>query len=125
MNDEPRRRASSLGPTEMYLLQQWARSVREAFDSDGAAGMYLVGSATTGGPHRDVDVRMMLPDERFATLTEGRPQQLEALNVAMTVWGQRATGLPIDFQFQDHTDTNSEHSGRRHAIGLRTHRGPA
>ena len=35
----------------------------------------------------------------------------------MSLWGQQATGLPIDFQVQSMTDANSI-DGPRHPIGM-------
>ncbi len=86
---------------------------------------YLVGSAAQGLPWRDIDVRLILPDRRFAELTEADPDEEQAppeprhmaLNVAFTVWGQRVTGLPIDFQFQSMTVAN-DYPGSRIPLGL-------
>lgn len=115
-----RRRGSSLGPTEMYLLNHWAGALCRAFaDPDGHLNHpYLVGSAARGEAFRDVDVRLMLDDDEFERVTGGSAARLAALNVAFTLWGQQATGLPIDFQLQDTTATNAEHNGVRNALGI-------
>ena len=76
---------------------------------------YLVGSALTTAEHRDVDVRMILSDSVYDHLVA--VVNIPALNVAYSLWGQRVTGLPIDFQVQRFTEANAEHTGRRHPIG--------
>lgn len=111
---ENRRRASSLGPTEMYLLNQWAAALKAAFGEVAV----LVGSVARAEPWRDVDVRMMLDTDRLNDLTSGEEAQLQALNVAFTLWGQHVTGLPIDFQFQDFDEANAEYDGERIPIGI-------
>lgn len=105
------RRATALGPTETYLLRQWGRQLREAFGEMP----YLVGSVVRDEAWRDVDVRLMLPD---GDPLLAHPLRLAAMNVAITVWGQRVTGLPIDFQFQAITAANAEFDGVRHPIGI-------
>lgn len=109
-----KRRATSLSPPEFYLLEHWGRTIRLSFGEHP----YLVGSVARAEEWRDVDVRLMLPDDHFAELAPN-PPQLAALNVAMSLWGQHVTGLPIDFQFQDTTTTNAEHNGIRNALGVR------
>jgi len=39
------------------------------------------------------------------------------LNVAMSEWLEARTGLPIDFQFQQQTAANRDHTGRRNFLG--------
>ena len=43
---------------------------------------------------------------------------IRALGVAFSIWGQKATGLPIDFQVQSVTEGNAI-EGKRHALGIR------
>lgn len=106
-----RRRGSSLSPPEMFLLEQWGRTLYEAFGRPP----YLVGSVARAEAWRDVDVRLMLDDDEYAALPA-----VQVLNVAISVWGQRATGLPIDFQFQNTTAINAETAGQpRNALGIR------
>lgn len=118
------RRTTMLGPVEIYLLDQWGRQLYEAF----GAYPYLVGSVMKGGPWRDVDVRLILDDKAFKRITGAKPgeihldcPQLQALNVAFTVWGQRVTGLPVDFQFQSMTEANGDpaNEGPRNPLGVR------
>ena len=112
-------RATSLSPPERFLLEAWGAALAKAF----ATSPLLVGSVARAEPWRDVDVRLVLPDVVFAALTGEEPDQLAALNVAFSLWGQRATGLPIDFQFQDRTTANAEHNGRRIPLGINYARG--
>lgn len=112
---EHNRRGTTLGPPERYLIEQWGRMLREAFGEHA----YLVGSVARGEPWRDVDVRFLLDAEEFDRLTGGGdPLRLQALNVAISLWGQHMTGLPIDFQFQEAGAANAEFDGVRSALGI-------
>jgi hypothetical protein len=79
---------------------------------------YLVGSALTSPDWRDVDVRVMLDDDEYDSLQRRIVPAL--LNLAVSTWGQKVTGLPIDFQIQRAREANAEHHGRRHPIGMST-----
>lgn len=74
---------------------------------------FLVGSAATGKQWRDVDVRLILDDERYVELVGkvGRPEAMNkrwcAFNMAFSELGRHMTGLPIDFQIQRQTDANA------------------
>lgn len=93
MAEAARKRATALGPHDIFLLDQWGRQLVEAFDSMP----YLVGSTTKGAKSwRDVDVRMELP----AQLSEVSDLLLRTINLACSLWGRHVTGLPIDFQVQ-------------------------
>ena len=78
---------------------------------------YLVGSALTTAEHRDVDVRLMLDDDAYQALTG--VVCLDDINLAVSLWGQQVTGLPIDFQIQRTAEWNDLPHGRRHPLGLR------
>lgn len=85
---------------------------------------YLVGSALEKKQWRDVDVRLILPDEEYEALGLGDPryshrnEKWVALALAFSALGQAMTGLPIDFQIQQQTDANKEYGGRpRSALG--------
>lgn len=118
MNSVHRRRASALGPTEMLLLRQWGETLYELLDEMP----YLVGSVMRGDEWRDVDVRIML--DASHPLVRLHEDALRALNCAFTVWGQRTTGLPIDFQFQRVDDANQEYGSHpRNPLGSLLGRG--
>lgn len=78
---------------------------------------YLVGSVLERVDYHDVDVRLMLPDKTFERMFSNRWWLLKA-NAAISEQLERATGLPIDFQFQDTTKANEEFRGYRHALGM-------
>lgn len=106
-------RATSFGPTEMYLLDEWGRQLTDAFGSTP----YLVGSSARGKrTYRDVDIRM--PDALEVTDLQRR-----VLNVAITLWGRQVTGLPIDFQFQQPEEFSSYDSEVRNPMGPRSKAG--
>lgn len=105
---------------ELLHLDAFARDVNEAFGHLP----YLVGSAARGKEWRDVDVRLMLPDEEFDALfpqfrAPGRVNNRWALLcAAISELGRARTGLPIDFQIQRTSDANEQYDGVRHALGL-------
>jgi len=90
-----------------------------------------VGSAYEREDWRDVDVRLIMDDEAFATLfpaVEGETWEFDPrwllLTVAISQWLSKQTGLSIDFQFQPMTHANTRHHGRRNALGMRFARKP-
>lgn len=78
---------------------------------------YHVGSSLASKDWRDVDVRLMLPDDEFAERfgvvrgAEANPK-LAAVTLAFSALGQQMTGLPVDFQIQPLTHAN-ERYGRQ------------
>ena len=109
---ETRRRASALGPHDIFLLDQWGRQLREAF----GATPYLVGSCERGDVnYRDVDVRMLDPLK-----LGNRPLARRTLNVAVSLWGRHVTGLPIDFQFQTASEFHEYDGEGRNPMGPRS-----
>lgn len=95
------------------------------FDAFGARP-YLVGSCLIRRDFRDVDVRVILPDDEFEVLfgegmiaTEHRANpKLSAINMAFSSLGKEMTDLPIDFQIDQMTRANTEHDGPRNALGI-------
>lgn len=112
-------RATYLLISEITLLEDWAIHVRRMWGTP-----YLVGSALATRDCRDVDVRVLLDQDEWATLLPGlddcdiRHPKWSGICTAMSVWGQKVTGLPIDFQLQPQDKANEQYSGRRHALGL-------
>jgi len=78
---------------------------------------YHVGSSLHSKDWRDVDVRLILPDEEFARLF-GIPQSAEvntklaAFTLAFCALGAQMTGLPIDFQIQPQSHANGRYGGQ-------------
>lgn len=99
--------------SEQQLLRDWAPLVVQMFKGEMC---YQVGSSLTDKPHRDIDVRTMLDSADFKKLAS--IVDIDRLNMAISLWGQQATGLPIDFQVQDILYANEQHSGMRSAIGI-------
>ena len=89
-----------VGQPGNHLLFNWARSLHLAF----GVGPILVGSAAVAKGWRDVDLRLVLPDDEFRVKVGSTVDYTDArrasMNVAYSFWGQQMTGLPIDFQFQ-------------------------
>jgi hypothetical protein len=118
MPDDLNGRATALSPTEMLRLDQWAESLTWTFEH----GPYLVGSVLTRRDYRDVDVRVRL-DDHDPLLAD--PDRLRIINVALSVWAQQASGLPVDFQFQPQSEWDAN-PGLRNPLGGRwrtVHRG--
>lgn len=122
---EPERKPVSIGTgmPATTLLEMFGQWVREAF----GATAYHVGSSIHGKQWRDVDVRLMLPDDEFAALFPGYEfgKQGDAkwalLCAALSELGQRLTGLPVDFQIQSVTDGNRLYPKPRNPLRLFTH----
>ena len=109
-----KQRRCALSPTELLRLDLWAAPLAAMFPF--GYGPYLVGSAMTRRSSRDVDVRQSVPDDDPLVVNRDR---LRLLNVAMSVWAQQTTGLPVDFQFQPLTEWR-EHDGKpRNPLGKR------
>lgn len=110
---EPRRCA--LSPTELLRLDQWAAPLNAL--TPFGFGPYLVGSVMTSTTYRDVDVRQAIPDDLLPPF--GHPDMLRVLNVAMSVWAQQATGLPVDFQYQPMSEWREHDAQPRNPLGSR------
>lgn len=112
--------ALALGPHDHELLDDWGRLLAEAFNEMP----YLVGSAGEGGSYRDVDVRMIVPEDagwlvEFPDVTETHQSlRLRTVNLAVTLWGRQVTGLPIDFQFQPAVEFHSYDGQKRSALSI-------
>lgn len=111
-----------VGSPAILNLDAFGRRVFEAFGHHP----YVVGSATRGKKWRDVDVRLILPDDQYDALFGPRraaPRldlKWALLCAAISALGQQQTGLPIDFQIDRQTEANEQHGGEpRHALGLR------
>jgi hypothetical protein len=107
-----------VGMPEWLWLNLFGKLVNDCFGSYP----YLVGSAARSKEWRDVDVRLILADDEYER-TIGpfqKPEELsrrwQVLNMAFSALAQRMTGLPVDFQIQQMTDTNKQYDGPRHAL---------
>ena len=116
--DKPRARSVSYLTVPDFHRLNWARvPIAQAFGETP----YLVGSVLTRPDYRDVDLRLILDDDRHAELfpADG-PRTLRLfLGCAVSDWLARMTGLPIDFQFQSMAEANVPEHGLRNPMGLR------
>lgn len=82
---------------------------------------YHVGSSLSSKTWRDVDVRLILPDDEFTARfgtdrsAETNPK-LAAVTLAFCSLGTAMTGLPVDFQIQPQSHANERYPGRRSAL---------
>ena len=118
---QARKKANYVGAPAIFALEEECKKINAAFDDYGC---YLVGSALERPDWRDVDVRFIMPDERFAALFPKAGQCWEQdarwllLTVSISERLSKVTGLPIDFQIQPQTHANERHKGMRSSIGL-------
>lgn len=114
MSETEKRRAMSIGPQDVFLLDQWGDQLRRAFGEMP----YLVGSVARGARDwRDVDIRMT----DVLNLYEDKPMALRVINLSISLWGRQVTGLPIDFQMQPFEEFHSYDGEIRNPMGARTH----
>lgn len=97
----PLGRATALSPPELMRLDLWAQAFVWAFKHQP----YLVGSVLTRRDYRDVDVRLPVDDD---DVMFEDPDRLRLVHVAMSVWAQQVSGLPVDFQFQPWSEWTAE-----------------
>jgi hypothetical protein len=110
-----------VGRPECYLLKLFGAHVDQAF---GHVPYHVGSSLTQKRGWRDVDVRLILPDDEYAAYFGawdkapepgyGGPRRM-MWELAWATLGQKMTGLPIDFQFQAQTLANQE-DGPRSAL---------
>lgn len=117
-----------IGAPACFALDLTCMHINEAFGFGGHC--YVVGSALERPDWRDIDVRLILPDDEFKVLFpntyedghsiwEGNPRWL-LLTVSISAWLQQQTGLPVDFQIQPQTHANDRHKKPRNAVGMKT-----
>lgn len=102
-------------------LQEFGSQIYEAF---GHLPYHVGSSLTQKRDWRDVDVRLILPDDEYEALGLGHPDDSHrngkwvALCLAFSALGRDMTGLPVDFQIQQRSKANETYEGSRSAIGL-------
>ena len=98
-------------PEDMYL-HEFGSQVWFAF---GTPPFHVGSSLTLKSGWRDVDVRLILPDEEYASWGFGKPGfprrsgKWVSLCLAFSALGRHMTGLPIDFQIQQESRANEEY----------------
>jgi len=88
-------------------------------------GVFLVGSCLQRPDYRDVDVRAILSDAEWRGMFPGlsprdpfMDPRWEMLCMVLSEHLGLASGLPVDFQFQEAEAANAQHEGPRSALGL-------
>ena len=105
-------------PSGLYL-QDFGEHVRRAF---GYIPYHVGSSLANKDGWRDVDVRLILPDEEYAALGYGVPDQQHynakwvSTCLAWSAFGKALTGLPIDFQIQQRSYANATFPGNRSGL---------
>lgn len=114
-----KKKTIGVGMPQALWLNEFGSQVWSAFGEVP----YLVGSALIGKEWRDVDVRLILADDDYESMSLGDPTDPHrnakwvALCMAFSELGYKMTGLPIDFQIQQRTEANKD-KGHRSALGL-------
>jgi hypothetical protein len=105
-------------PYGIYL-HEFGEHVYRAF---GHMSYHVGSSLKNKDGWRDVDVRMLLPDDEYARMELGDPKYPQhnprwvSIVLAWSAFGKALTGLPIDFQIQQVTYANATERGPRSAL---------
>lgn len=118
----------SVGMPQDLLLNEFGSQCWFAF---GHTAYHVGSSLNNKSGWRDVDVRMLIPDEEWDALGLGDPDQMHlngkwvAMALAFSALGKALTGLPVDFQLQKQSWANNKFShealgekANRSALGL-------
>lgn len=115
-----------VGMPAMLHLEAFGREIKDAFGHLP----YLVGTAAISKTWRDVDVRLIVPDDEFEILfpQHRRPSRLDGrwglMCAAISELARVRTGLPVDFQIQSMTHANTRYpKGARHPLGIHDRNG--
>ena len=109
----------SVGVPQSIYLREFGDYVYAAF---GCVAYHVGSSLANKDGWRDVDVRVLLPDEEWARLDLGDPEnphtnrRWTALTLAWSAFGRAFTGLPIDFQLQQRSHANEKYPHNRSAL---------
>lgn len=116
MADTPRKRCCYLTPHEMRRLDWSCRPIAKWFGDCP----YLVGSVMQHDNFRDIDIRLILPDEVLTAMTFGSQEVHFLMNAAFTSLIESMANMrkPIDFQFQSASEAATE-DGPRNPLGMR------
>jgi hypothetical protein len=125
-------RANYIGAPEFFDLNQACRVIVDAY----GARLYLVGSSLVKRDYRDVDLRLILPDEDFAAMFPGlsvrtlsgvwlvctRPDhdaRWSLMCSSISLYLSKHSGLKVDFQVQQMKAANAEYPNeQRCAVGI-------
>lgn len=98
-------RAVYLLMSDLAAVDTWAEDLRRLFRGEDLVGTYIVGSALRTSAYRDVDIRLVVDDNVAGALAS--MLDIKRLNLALSTWGQRMTGLPIECQVQSLTEAGT------------------
>ena len=125
------KRVMYLSVEELWRLSHAVRPIEDAF---GGKTVYLVGSVLERQDWRDVDLRMILNDAEFKDIFVppcGTTDHISAplydqfrmlFQTSLTFMLRHQTGLPVDFQFQSHSES-VQFDGKRNPVTNRPYVG--
>lgn len=136
MTDTPCKRKPTVnigtGMPQLALLDHWGVMLQEVFGEVA----YHVGSSLYSKKWRDIDVRIVMEDDKYDALfgvcdrgeghrhTRSEPFW-SAMMTAFSLWGQKVTGLPIDFQIHRRSDVKqADWDKARNPLGIFVSNGP-
>lgn len=99
-----------VGQPQGMLLNRFGEDLRAAF---GHMAYHVGSSLRQKDGWRDVDVRLLLPDDEWTAFQLGDPAnphhspRWRTLCIVWSTYGRQLTGLPIDFQIQQRTHANA------------------
>ena len=108
-----------VGMPQALLLQQFGNYAGDAF---GHTPYHVGSSLKNKDGWRDVDVRVLIPDDEYAAMGLGEPgfehnsPRWRAVTLAWSAFGKALTGLPIDFQLQQLSHANAKYPSPRSAL---------
>jgi len=114
------KRANYLPAPHVYNLSMACMVIYDAFGHPP----YLVGSSIEKRDYRDVDVRLILPDDEYKQLFPDTTHtthnaRWSIICSSISLYLSQHSGLPVDFQIQAQTKANAEFGDKpRHALGL-------
>ena len=122
-------RVMYLSVEELWRLAHAVRPIEEAF---GNHIIYLVGSVLDRADYRDVDLRLILPDNEYTRLffAVGKPrhglfdQFRMLIQTSINTMLRVTTGLPIDFQVQSETEAERYADHNRNPVCIRPYIDP-
>lgn len=100
---------------EGLLLNEFGVLCEDAF---GEVAYHVGSSLKKKRGWRDVDVRVLIGDEKWRAMGLGNPEnphtnaKWRAFTLAFTALGRKMTGLPIDFQLQHQDEANREYASK-------------
>lgn len=100
--DTPSRRKQHVD--EVRILDHWCSILRRMFPT--CVSVLQVGSSLVRDDYRDVDIRIVLWDKDHRRLTKA--MEVNDLNMLLSQWGRRMTGMPIDCQVQSMAESAAD-----------------